>query len=126
MLGLLAGHRRYAHITALRGDAEAAQALGLAKVVSEDAPRLVLDVQVSSGKLHTSGHAKAALGSLLDELGGKAAIRVAAHGAANGRGSVGAGGPPGERRGVSTQGQDPTAALISESLLATWLGAGLS
>ena len=31
--------------------------------------RLVLDVQVSSGKRHTSGHAKAALGRLLDELG---------------------------------------------------------
>jgi hypothetical protein len=31
--------------------------------------RLVLDVQVSSGKQHTSGHAKAALGRLLDELG---------------------------------------------------------
>jgi hypothetical protein len=143
MLGLLAGHRRYAHITALRGDAVAAQALGMARVVSEDALRralerideassaawmrpslmhsvrealdrpwvldidasikplygrqegaeigynptkpmrpshvlhtflvshlrLVLDVQVSSGKQHTSGHAKAALGRLLDELG---------------------------------------------------------
>ena len=34
MLGLLAGHRRYAHITALRGDAVAAQALGMAKVIS--------------------------------------------------------------------------------------------
>lgn len=32
---------------------------------------LVLDVQVSSGKQHTSGHAKAALGRLLDELGDK-------------------------------------------------------
>ncbi len=31
--------------------------------------RLVLDVQVSSGKQHTSVHAKAALGRLLDELG---------------------------------------------------------
>jgi Transposase DDE domain group 1 len=145
MLGLLAGHRRYAHITALRGDAVAAQALGMNKVVSEDALRraleridqtsssawmrpalmhsvrealdrpwvldidasikplygrqqgaeigynpskpmrpshvlhtflvgnlrLVLDVQVSSGKQHTSGHAKAALGRLLDELGNK-------------------------------------------------------
>jgi Transposase DDE domain group 1 len=145
MLGLLAGHRRYAHITALRGDAVAAQALGMAKVVSEDALRralerideassagwmrpslmhsvrealdrpwvldidasikplygrqegaeigynptkpmrpshvlhtflvsnlrLVLDVQVSSGKQHTSGHAKTALGRLLDELGDK-------------------------------------------------------
>lgn len=142
LLGLLAGHRRYAHITALRGDAVAAQALGMNKVVSEDALRralqridettsaawmrpslrhsvrealdrpwvldidasikplygrqegaeigynpskpmrpshvlhtflvanlrLVLDVQVSSGKQHTSVHAKAALGRLLDEL----------------------------------------------------------
>jgi hypothetical protein len=145
MLGLLAGHRRYAHITALRGDAVAAQALGMNKVVSEDALRralerideasssawmrpalmhsvrealdrpwvldidasikplygrqegaeigynpskpkrpshvlhtfvvsnlrLVLDVQVSSGKQHTSVHAKTALGRLLDELGDK-------------------------------------------------------
>ncbi len=31
--------------------------------------RLVLDVRVSTGKQHTSGHAKAALGQLLDELG---------------------------------------------------------
>ena len=143
MLGLLAGHRRYAHITALRGDAVAAQALGMNKIVSEDALRralarldeaastawmrpalmhsvrealdkpwildidatvkplygrqegaergynptkpgrpsqvlhtfwvgnlrLVLDVQVSSGKQHSSVHAKAALGRLLDELG---------------------------------------------------------
>ena len=43
MLGLLAGHRRYAHITALRGDAVAAQALGMAKVVSEDALRRALE-----------------------------------------------------------------------------------
>ena len=142
MLGLLAGHRRYAHITALRGDAVAAQALGMNRVVSEDALRraleridenasaawmrpalmhsvrevldkpwvldidasvkplygrqegaqrgynptkparpshvlhtfwvgnlrLVLDVQVSSGKQHTSVHAKTALARLLDEL----------------------------------------------------------
>ena len=145
MLGLLAGHRRYAHITALRGDAVAAQTLGMNKVVSEDALRralerideaaseawmrpslaasvrealdrpwvldidasvkplygrqegaeigynpskpmrpshvlhtflvanlrLVLEVQLSSGKQHTSGHAKAALARLLDELGDK-------------------------------------------------------
>lgn len=31
--------------------------------------RLVLDVNVSSGKQHTSAHGKAALGQLLDELG---------------------------------------------------------
>jgi hypothetical protein len=145
MLGLLAGHRRYAHITALRGDLVAAQALGMNRIVSEDALRrvldrmdeasstawmrpalmhsvrealdkpwvldidatikplygrqegaelgynsakpgrpshalhtfwvgnlrLVLDVQVSSGKQHSSVHAKAALGRLLDELGDK-------------------------------------------------------
>jgi hypothetical protein len=145
MLGLLAGHRRYAHLAALRGDAVAARALGMNKIVSEDALRralarideaasaawmrpalmhsvrealdrpwvldidasiktvygrqegaevgynphkpkrpshvlhtfwvgnlrLVLDVQVSAGKQHTSGHAKAALGQLLDELGDK-------------------------------------------------------
>lgn len=143
MLGLLAGHRRYSHITALRGDAVAAQALGMSKIISEDALRralarmdeaassawmrpmlmhsvrpaldrpwvldidatvkpiygnqecaeigynptksgrpchvlhtfwvgnlrLVLDVQVSSGKQNSSLHAKAALGRLLDELG---------------------------------------------------------
>jgi hypothetical protein len=33
--------------------------------------RLVLEVQVSSGKQHSSGHAKTALGRLLDELGDK-------------------------------------------------------
>jgi hypothetical protein len=145
MLGLLAGHRRYSHITALRGDTVAAQALGMNKVVSEDALRralermdesasaawmrpalmhsvrealdrpwvldidasikplygrqegaelgynprksgrpshvlhtfwvgnlrLVLDVQVSSGKQHASVHAKTALGRLLDDLGDK-------------------------------------------------------
>ncbi|MDO9315218.1 MAG: hypothetical protein Q7T97_11795 [Burkholderiaceae bacterium] len=43
MLGLLAGHRRYAHITAPRGDAVAAQALGMNKVVSEDALRRALE-----------------------------------------------------------------------------------
>lgn len=38
--------------------------------------RLVLDVQVSSGKQHTSGHAKAALGRLLDELGERRPVLV--------------------------------------------------
>ena len=33
MLAILAGHKRYAHITALRGDAVAAQALGMRRVV---------------------------------------------------------------------------------------------
>lgn len=143
VLAVLAGHRRYAHVTALRGDAVAAQALGMTRVLSEDAVRrgvqridgqaseqwlcpalmdsvrealtvpwvldidgsvkplygsqegaqisynphkpgrpshvlhtywvsnlrLVLDVQVSPGKQHTSAHARDGLARLLDELG---------------------------------------------------------
>ena len=42
MLSILAGHRRYAHITAVRGDAVAAQAHGIAGMVSEDAVRRAL------------------------------------------------------------------------------------
>jgi hypothetical protein len=150
MLAILAGHRRYAHITALRGDAVAAQVLGMKKIISEDAMRrglsridsaaskewlrpmllasvlealsqpwvmdidasvkpiygrqegaalsynphkkgrpshvlhtywvsnlrLVLDVQLSPGDEHTSAHAKAGLGQLLDELGDKRPVMV--------------------------------------------------
>jgi hypothetical protein len=151
MLGILAGSKRYAHIAGIRGDAVAAQALGLKGLVSEDSVRralkamepaasepwmrsalmgsvrdaldrpwvldidatikplyghqqggevgynphkpgrpshvlhtfwvgnlrLVLDAQLSPGKHHSSGHAKAALGRLLDELGerGPALVR---------------------------------------------------
>jgi len=151
MLGILAGSKRYAHIAGIRGDAVAAQALGLNGLVSEDSVRralkamelaasepwmrgalmhsvrdaldrpwvldidatikplyghqegaevgynphkpgrpshvlhtfwisnlrLVLDAVLGSGKQHTSGHAKAALGRLLDELGerGPALVR---------------------------------------------------
>ena len=42
MLGILAGGRRYAHIAGVRGDAVAAQALGMSKVVSEDSVRRAL------------------------------------------------------------------------------------
>jgi len=42
LLAILAGHKRYAHITALRGDAVAAQALGMRQVISEDAMRRAL------------------------------------------------------------------------------------
>lgn len=143
LLAILAGHKRYSHVTGLRGDAVAAHALGMEKIVSEDALRrgmlrigeeagsqwqrpalmnsvraapdhpwipdidasikplygkqegallgynphkpgrpghvlhtyragnlrLVLDVQVSPGNQHSSAHAKAGLGNLLDELG---------------------------------------------------------
>jgi hypothetical protein len=143
MLGILAGSKRYAHIAGIRGDAVAAQALGMGGVVSEDSVRralkamelaasdvwmrqslmdsvrdslnrpwildmdatikplyghqegaevgynphkpgrpshvlhtfwvgnlrLVLDAVLTSGKQHTSGHAKAPWKRLLDELG---------------------------------------------------------
>jgi hypothetical protein len=39
LLAVLAGHRRYAHATSLRGDGVAAQALGMDRLVSEDALR---------------------------------------------------------------------------------------
>jgi Transposase DDE domain group 1 len=150
LLAVLAGHRRYAHVTSLRGDGVAAQALGMDRIVSEDALRralsridetasaawlcpalmnsvrdaleqpwildidasikplygrqegaeigynphkpgrpshvlhtywvgnlrLVLDVQVSAGKQHSSAHAKARLAQLLDELGERRPVMV--------------------------------------------------
>jgi hypothetical protein len=42
LLSVLAGHWRYAHITALRGDGVNAPLLGMKKVVSEDAVRRAL------------------------------------------------------------------------------------
>ena len=42
LLAILAGHKRYSHITALRGDAVAVQALGMRRVISEDAMRRAL------------------------------------------------------------------------------------
>jgi hypothetical protein len=44
MLSVLAGHRRYAHITTLRCDLVNPPLLGMAKVVSEDAVRRALSV----------------------------------------------------------------------------------
>jgi hypothetical protein len=39
MLSVLAGHKRYAHITALRNDGVLPELLGIKKIVSEDAVR---------------------------------------------------------------------------------------
>ena len=39
MLAMLAGHKRYAHIAALRCDAVLPELLGMSKIVSEDAVR---------------------------------------------------------------------------------------
>ena len=38
-LSILAGHRRYAHVTALRGDTINPHGLGMSRVLSEDAVR---------------------------------------------------------------------------------------
>ena len=40
MFSVLAGHKRYAHITALRGDGVLRELLGMKQIVSEDAVRL--------------------------------------------------------------------------------------
>ena len=42
MLSVLAGHKRYAHVTALRGDGVSPQVLGMSRIVSEDALRVRL------------------------------------------------------------------------------------
>ena len=42
LLSVLAGHNRYSHITALRGDGVSPQILGMSKIVSEDALRRAL------------------------------------------------------------------------------------
>jgi hypothetical protein len=39
MLSALAGHRRYAHISSLRGDAAGASMLGMTRILSDDAVR---------------------------------------------------------------------------------------
>src|SRR5271165_6072889 len=46
MLSMLAGHRRYAHIAALRCDAVLPDLLGMKKIVSEDAVALHLNVRL--------------------------------------------------------------------------------
>ena len=48
MLGILAGSKRYAHIAGVRGDAVAAQALGLKGLVSEDSVRRALKAMDSA------------------------------------------------------------------------------
>ena len=57
LLSLLAGHRRYAHITALRCDPVNPPLLGMARVVSEDAVRRAFDkIEESAGVRWLQGH----------------------------------------------------------------------
>ena len=49
LLSILAGHKRYAHITGLRGDTLSPQVPGMEKIISEDALRRVL-ARMSAGQ----------------------------------------------------------------------------
>ena len=56
MLSVLAGHRRYAHITTLRCDPVNPPLLGMAKVVSEDAVRRALSkIETEAGRAWLQG-----------------------------------------------------------------------
>jgi hypothetical protein len=68
LLGILAGHWRYAHLTALRGDSVSPALLGMSRVMSEDAVRrgfAKIDPVAGEGWLHR--HLKATVEPLLSE-----------------------------------------------------------
>jgi hypothetical protein len=68
LLSVLAGHRRYAHVTALRCDAVNPPLLGMSKVVSEDALRRALaKIDESAGMQWLQGHLDYCVRPLLDE-----------------------------------------------------------
>src|SRR5271157_888954 len=57
LLSVLAGHRRYAHITTLRCDAVNPPLLGMTKVVSEDAVRRALSkIEAEAGRAWLQNH----------------------------------------------------------------------
>src|SRR5215469_17769488 len=68
LLSVLAGHRRYAHITALRGDPVNPPLLGMRKVLSEDAVRRNLGkIDEAPGLTWLQGHLDYSVAPLLDE-----------------------------------------------------------
>jgi hypothetical protein len=68
LLSVLAGHRRYAHVTALRCDAVNPPLLGMSKVVSEDALRRALaKIDEGAGVQWLQGHLDYCVRPLLDE-----------------------------------------------------------
>lgn len=68
LLSVLAGHWRYAHITALRGDGVNPPLLGMGKVMSEDAVRRALKkMPAGAGIAWLRGHLDYAVGPLLGE-----------------------------------------------------------
>jgi hypothetical protein len=68
LLSVLAGHRRYAHITALRSDPVNPPLLGMRKVLSEDAVRRNLGkIEEEPGLSWLQGHLDYSVAPLLDE-----------------------------------------------------------
>ena len=68
VLSILAGHWRYAHITALRGDTVNPPLLGMTRVVSEDAVRRGLDkIEAEAGARWLTGHLDETVRPLLTE-----------------------------------------------------------
>jgi hypothetical protein len=68
LLSVLAGHRRYAHITALRCDRVNPPLLGIRKVLSEDAVRRNLGkIEEAPGLSWLQGHLDYSVAPLLDE-----------------------------------------------------------
>jgi hypothetical protein len=68
LLSVLAGHRRYAHVTALRCDAVNPPLLGMGKVVSEDALRRALAmIDETAGVQWLQAHLDYCVRPLLDE-----------------------------------------------------------
>jgi Transposase DDE domain group 1 len=68
LLSILAGHRRYAHVTALRCDPVNPPLLGMRKVVSEDALRRAMEkIDEAAGLKWLQGHLDYCLRPLLDE-----------------------------------------------------------
>src|SRR5690348_5788876 len=68
LLSVLAGHRRYAHITALRCDPVNPPLLGMRKVLSEDAVRRNLGkIEEAPGLTWLQGHLDYSVAPLLDE-----------------------------------------------------------
>src|SRR5215469_10564023 len=68
LLSVLAGHKRYAHVTALRCDAVNPPLLGMSKVVSEDALRRALaKIDETAGVQWLQAHLDYCVRPLLDE-----------------------------------------------------------
>ena len=68
MLSILAGHKRYAHITALRSDGVLPELLGMSKIVSEDSARRALKaIEEREGLAWLQGHIDRCTHPLLGE-----------------------------------------------------------